>query len=168
MKFVGLVVLIVLLIGGIEAVGAIGVGAKLLSGGIPFIIGELGGESLSVELGVGLQSVTLLGLVDWTMIWYSGIARLAFPMGAFAPYLGVGGIGLSVIVSSDLIPESESASAFGLIGEGGVRYSFEDMGFPLRIFGGVNLNWYLPAGVLEDLGIGGVAMGWHVGALVPF
>ena len=46
-------------------------------------------------------------------------------------------------------------------------YSFENAGFPLRVYGGVNVNWY-PGGLLEDLGIGGVAMGWHIGAIVPF
>jgi len=168
MKRVLLVGLIVLLTSGIEAFGAVGIGAKLLNGSIPFVVGELGGDSLSVELGIGLQSVNLLGLANWTMIWYSGIARVAFPVGSFAPYLGAGGLGLSIIVSSDLLPDTESGSVFGVTGEGGLRYSFEDMGFPLRVYGGVNVNWYPFAGLLEDLGIGGVAMGWHVGAVVPF
>ncbi|MFC2106376.1 hypothetical protein ACFLS0_06470 [Candidatus Bipolaricaulota bacterium] len=168
MKRAAPMILIVLLISGIELLAAVGIGAKLLNGGIPFIVGELGGESLSVELGVGLQSVNLLGLASLTMIWYSGIARVAFPVGSIAPYVGAGGIGLSVIVSSDLLEGDESGSMFGVTGEGGLRYSFEDMGLPLRIYGGVNVNWYPLAGLLEDLGIGGVAMGWHVGAVVPF
>jgi len=168
MKGVLIGVAILILIAGMEASAAVGIGAKLLNGSIPFIVADFGGDTLSMELGVGLQSMNILGIVNWTMIWYSGIARAAFPVGAFAPYAGVGGIGLTIIVSSDLAEESESASVFGVTGEGGLRYSFEDMGLPLRVFGGVNVNWLLMAGLLEDIGIGGVSMGWHIGAVVTF
>jgi len=121
-----------------------------------------------MELGVGLQSVNILGLVNWTMIWYSGIARAAFPIGAFAPYVGMGGIGLTIIVSSALAEDGGSGSIFGVTGEGGLRYSFKDMGLPLRVFGGVTVNWFPMAGLLEDIGFGGVSMGWHIGAVLTF
>ncbi len=169
MKRVMLVVCIVLLIGAVETLGTVGVGVKLLNGNVPFIVGEIGTNALSAELGIGLESLTIPGLVDWTMLWYSAVGRLAFPVAAFMPYVGVGGIGLSIIVSSDLLEESESASVFGLTGEGGIRYSFlETFGFPLRIYGGVSINWYPSSGTFDSLGIGGIAMGWHIGAVVPF
>jgi len=75
---------------------------------------------------------------------------------------------VSIVLSSDLPEGSESLSALGLTGEGGLRYSFEELGFPLRISGGASITWIPVSGDVEDAGIGGVAMGWHIGAVVPF
>lgn len=150
----------------VESFASIGIGVKLLNGSIPCITGEFGGERLSVELGVGLRSVSVPGVFHWTMIWYSGVTRLAFPMGSFTPYVSLGGIGVSVTLDS--LEGSGSLSALGLTGEGGVRYSFEEMGFPLRIFAGPSITWIPVSGDLEDVGIGGVGIGWHIGAIVPF
>jgi len=168
MKRTLLIVLIVLLVSGMEALGAVGVGAKLLNGSIPFVVVELGGESLSAELGAGFQTMSLMGLANLTMIWYSGIARVAFPFGALAPYLGVGGIGVSIVVSSDLLDGSESGSVLGVAGEAGLRYSFAGLGLPLRIYSGVSVNWYPAASLLGDLGINSVGLGWHIGVVVLF
>jgi hypothetical protein len=168
MKRSFLVVLLVLCIGGMEALGSVGVGAKLLNGSIPFIVVELGGESLSAELGAGFQTMSLMGLANLTMIWYSGIARVAFPMGALAPYLGAGAVGVSVIVSSDLLDGSDSGSVFGVAGEAGLRYSLVGLGLPLRVYGGASLNWFPAAGLLGDLGISSVGLGWHIGVVVLF
>jgi hypothetical protein len=87
-------------------------------------------------------------------------------MGAFAPYVGLGGIGVSLALDS--VEGSGSLGALGMTGEGGLRYSFEGLGFPLRLFGGPNITWIPVSGDVEDVGIGGVGMGWHIGAVVPF
>jgi hypothetical protein len=139
-----------------------------VNGSIPFVVVELGGESLSAEVGAGFQTMSLMGLANLTMIWYSGIVRVAFPFGALAPYLGVGGIGVSIIVSSDLLGGSESGSVFGVASEAGLRYSFAGLGLPLRVYGGASLNWFPAAGLLGDLGISSVGLGWHIGAIVLF
>ena len=152
---------------GLESFASIGIGTKLLDGNIPCITGEFGGDRLSVELGIGLRSINVPGLFNWTMIWVSGVTRLAFPMGAFAPCLGVGGIGVSLILSSEALGSRESLSALGMTGEGGLKYSFEDIGFPLRLFGGANITWIPVSGDVEDAGIGGVGIGWHIGATIP-
>ena len=168
MKRAFLVLLLVLCIGGMETLGSVGVGAKLLNGSIPFVVVELGGESLSAELGAGFQTMSLMGVANLTMIWYSGILRAAFPMGALAPYLGAGAIGITAIVSSDLSGGSDSGSAFGMAVEAGLRYSLAALGLPARVYGGVNLNWFPAAGLLGDLGISSVGLGWHIGVVVLF
>jgi hypothetical protein len=155
-----------LLLVALESFGSVGIGVKLLNGNTLCITGEVGGERLSVELGVGLRSVNVPGVFNWTMIWYSGVARLAFPMGAFAPYVGVGGIGVSIILDS--AEGSGSLSALGITGEGGLRYSFEELGFPLRLSAGPNISWIPVSGDVEDVGIGGIGLGWHIGAVVSF
>ena len=156
----------ILLLVTVESFALVGIGAKLLNGNTPCITGEFGGERLSVELGVGLRSINIPGVFQWTMIWYSGVTRFAFPIGSFAPYVSLGGIGVNIALDS--LEGSGSLSALGLTGEVGVKYSFEEMGFPLRIFAGPSITWIPVSGDLEDIGIGGVGMGWHIGAIVPF
>jgi len=163
-----LIIGVLVMLVGTSTLASVGIGAKFLNGSVPFLTAEFGGESLGVELGVGLNSMSLLGMLDWTMLWYSAIGRLSFPMGAFAPYVGLGGIGMSVFISSDFFDGSESASAFGATGEGGLRFSFKDMGVPLAIFAGVNVTWVPMIGLLEDIGYSGVGMGWHIGAVIAF
>ncbi|MBE0635277.1 hypothetical protein IH601_04710, partial [Candidatus Bipolaricaulota bacterium] len=131
-----MVVGVLLLLVAVESFASVGIGVKLVNGNTLCITGELGGETLSVELGVGLRSVNIPGAFHWRMVWYSGVARLAFPMGDFAPYVGLGGIGVSL--SLDTADGSESLGALGITGEGGLRYSFDGLGFPLRLFGGPN------------------------------
>ncbi len=155
-----------LLLVALESFAAIGIGVKLLDGNTLCITGEVGGERLSVELGVGLRSVNVPGVFNWTMIWYSGVARLAFPMGAFAPYVGLGGIGVSMTLDS--AEGSGSLGGLGITGEGGLRYSFDELGFPLRLSAGPNISWIPVSGDVEDVGIGGVGLGWHIGATVSF
>ena len=155
-----------LLLVALESFAAIGIGVKLLDGNTLCLTGELGGERLSVELGVGLRSVNIPGVFNWTMIWYSGIARLAFPMGAFAPHVGLGGMGVSITLDS--AKGGGSLSALGIAGEGGLRYSFEALGFPLRLSTGPSITWIPVSGDVEDVGIGGVGLGWHIGAAVSF
>jgi len=159
---VGAIVLLV----AMEAFASIGIGVKLLNGNTLCIIGEVGGERLSVELGVGLRSVNIPGAFHWRMIWYSGMARLTFPTGAFAPYVGLGAIGVSLALDS--AEGSDSLGALGMAGEAGVRYSFDGLGFPVRLFGGPNLTWIPVSGDVEEVGIGGVGIGWQIGASVPF
>ena len=168
MKQVVLLAVCIVALCGLEVLGTVGVGAKLLSGTVPFAVVELGGESLSAELGAGFQSMSLYGIANLTMIWYSAIGRAAFPVGSLAPYLGVGAIGVSVIVSSDLIDGSESASVFGVAGEAGLRYSLAGLGLPLRVYGGMSVNWFPALGALDDIGISGVGLGWHIAVVVPF
>jgi len=168
MKQVVLLAACIVAISGLEVLASVGVGAKLLNGSVPFAVVELGGESLSAELGAGFQSMSLYGIASLTMIWYSAIGRAAFPVGSLAPYLGIGGIGVSVIVSSDLIDGSESASVFGVAGEAGLRYSLAGLGLPLRVYGGMSVNWFPALGVLEDVGISGVGLGWHIGLVFLF
>ena len=150
----------------LESFASIGIGVKLVNGNTLCIAGELGGERLSVELAVGLRSVNVPGIFNWTMIWYSGVVKLAFPMGSLTPYVGLGGIGASI--NLDAVEGSGSLNALGIAGEGGVRYSFEEMGFPLRLSGGPSITWIPVSGEVEDVGIGGVGIGWHIGATVPF
>jgi len=161
-----IVVSALLLLVALESFASIGIGVKLLNGNTLCITGELGGERLSVELIVGLRSVKVPGVFSWRMICYSSIARLAFPMGAFAPYVGLGGIGVSL--NLDSVEGGGSLSALGLTGEGGLTYSFEELGFPLRLSGGPSITWIPVSGDVEDVGIGGVGLGWHIGAVVPF
>ena len=155
-----------LLLVALESFASIGIGVKLLDGNTLCVTGEVGGDRLSVELGVGLRSVNVPGVFNWTMIWYSGVARLAFPMGPFAPYVGLGGIGVSIALDS--VEGGGSLSALGLTGEGGLTYSFEELGFPLRLSAGPSITWIPVSGDVEDVGIGGVGLGWHIGAVVPF
>lgn len=160
------VMIATLLLITVESFASIGIGAKLLNGNTLCITGELGGDHLSVELGIGLRSVNVPGVFNWTMIWYSGVARLAFPMGAFAPYVGLGGIGVTITLDT---PEGRgSLGALGITGEGGLRYSFDALGFPLRLSAGPNISWIPVSGDVEEVGIGGVGFGWHIGATVPF
>ena len=160
------IVAALLLLVGLESFASVGIGVKLLNGSTVCITGELAGESLSVELAVGLRSVNIPGLFEWRMIWYSGIARIAFPIGSFIPYVGAGGIGVNVTLDST--EGSGTLNALGITGEGGVGYSFEELGFPLRLFAGPSISWIPVSGELEDVGIGGIGVGWHIGAAIPF
>jgi len=155
-----------LLLVGLESLASVGIGVKLLNGNTLCITGEISGEVISVELAAGLRSVNVPGLFHWRMIWYSGIARIAFPMGSFAPYVGVGGIGVTVALDS--AEGSGTLNALGITGEGGIRYSFEEWGVPIRLSVGPSISWIPSSGELEDIGIGGMGVGWHVGATVPF
>lgn len=156
----------ILMLVTVASFASIGIGVKFVNGNTLCVTGELGGERLSVELGIGLRSVNVPGVFNWTMIWYSGMARLAFPMGPFAPYVGLGGIGVNITLDS--AEGSGSLSALGITGEGGLRYSFEELGFPLRLSAGPSITWIPVSGDVEDVGIGGVGLGWHIGATVPF
>lgn len=160
------VAIAILMLVTVASFASIGIGVKLLNGNTLCVTGELGGERLSVELGIGLRSVNVPGVFNWTMIWYSGIARLAFPMGSFAPYVGLGGIGVNI--SLDSADGSGSLNAFGIAGEGGLSYSFAEMGFPLRLSVGPSISWIPVSGDVETVGIGGVGIGWHIGATMQF
>lgn len=160
-----IVVGVILLLVALEAFASIGIGVKLLNGNTLCITGEFGGERLSVELAVGLRSVNIRGVSRWTMIWYSGVARLTFPMGALSPYVGLGGIGVNLTLQS--LEGRQSLGALGITGEGGLKYSFEALGLPLRLFGGPTISWIPVSGDVEDVGIGGIGMGWQIGATAP-
>lgn len=156
----------ILMLVTLASFASIGIGVKLVNGNTFCVTGELGGERLSVELDIGLRSVNVPGVFNWTMIWVSGVARLAFPMGSFAPYVGLGGIGVNI--NLDSAEGRGSLNAFGITGEGGLRYSLEEIGFPLHLSVGPNISWIPVAGEVENIGIGGVGLGWHIGATLPF
>jgi hypothetical protein len=164
-----LVVLVALSVFSVSAFSSVGIGAKFFNGSVPFLIAEIGGDNLLFELGVGFNSVAVPGF-NMTMLWYSGIGRLLLFPGAFSPYVGLGGVGVTFIASYDFddFDMSGSSSIFGVTGEGGIRFSFKEMGFPLSLFAGATVTWVPALDAVQDLLLGGVGMGWHFGAVVSF
>lgn len=164
-----LVVLAVLLVFSGSAFSSVGIGGKFFNGSVPFLIAEVGGENLIFEFSAGFDSVRVTGF-SMSMLWYSGIAKYLFFKGPFRPYIGLGGVGVTFIASYDFddFYMSGSSSIFGISGEGGIRYSFKEMGFPLSIFAGATVTWVPALDAIQDLLLGGVGMGWHFGAVVSF
>ena len=162
------VVALILLLAQTAVFGSVGIGAKLAGGATPFIVGEIGSERLSAELGVGLRTLNLFDVARLSFIWYSATVRSGIPFGALVPYLGIGISGMSLVATSTEVEGYESVTILGAVGEGGLRYSFVATGIPLDIYGALVVNWFPSAGDLELLGISSLGLGWQIGAVVRF